>query len=486
MSDVFRLQYTVYPCHFCSCFLNDSEGYTSQCSDSDLLSTPLRYQFRQSQFIRHRRNVRVYCKQYERQQVVIIGLQLGGHCVATYDGKKQNVAFSTPRSWSRNTNFSNICKFKGNHRRTKGVLCLFICTDVKVKFVVAGDPEDTSDDMPLLFSPAGAASPGTGHASSDLELQEHCHGLEPVRDSGKVARRQLALATLLCTVFVTGEVVGGWVSGSLAIMSDAAHMFSDLASFGVSLLVLYVSERKATKKMTFGYHRAEALGALATLCIIWYVTGILVYLAVRRIHDNDFEIHETAMVVVASCAVVFNILLGLILHGVCGLGHGHSHGGGHGHGHGAGGDTKHINIRAAAIHVLGDLLQSIGVLISSVLIKCFGPEFKIADPICTLVFAVIVVVTTFTVLRDTLAILLEGAPPGLKYDVVATDLASIGDVVSTHLSSLSALIIILFARQVSVHSLHIWSLTADIPVLSVHLTTKQDADHNIIRNEAIK
>ena len=314
----------------------------------------------------------------------------------------------------------------------KGVLCLFICIDVKVKFVVAGDPEDTSDDMPLLFSPAGAASPGTGHASSDLELQEHCHGLEPVRDSGKVARRQLALATLLCTVFVTGEVVGGWVSGSLAIMSDAAHMFSDLASFGVSLLVLYVSERKATKKMTFGYHRAEALGALATLCIIWYVTGILVYLAVRRIHDNDFEIHETAMVVVASCAVVFNILLGLILHGVCGLGHGHSHGGGHGHGHGhgAGGDTKHINIRAAAIHVLGDLLQSIGVLISSVLIKCFGPEFKIADPICTLVFAVIVVVTTFTVLRDTLAILLEGAPPGLKYDVVATDLASIGDVVS--------------------------------------------------------
>merc|ERR1719410_1613402 len=125
-------------------------------------------------------------------------------------------------------------------------------------------------------------------------------------------------------------------------------MFSDLASFGVSLLVLYVSERKATKNMTFGYHRAEALGAMATLCIIWYVTGILVYLAVRRIHDNDFEIHETAMVVVASCAVVFNILLGLILHGVCGLGHGHSHG--------AGGDTKHINIRAAAIHVLGDLL----------------------------------------------------------------------------------------------------------------------------------
>lgn len=88
-------------------------------------------------------------------------------------------------------------------------------------------------------------------------------------NSSLQARKQLAMATVLCSLFVTGEVVGGWVSGSLAIMSDAAHMFSDLASFGVSLLVLYIAERRPTKKMTFGYHRAEALGALATLIIIW-------------------------------------------------------------------------------------------------------------------------------------------------------------------------------------------------------------------------
>ena len=78
------------------------------------------------------------------------------------------------------------------------------------------------------------------------------------------------MATVLCSLFVTGEVVGGWVSGSLAIMSDAAHVFSDLASFGVSLGVLYIAERRPTKKMTFGYHRVEALGALATLIITWF------------------------------------------------------------------------------------------------------------------------------------------------------------------------------------------------------------------------
>ena len=138
-------------------------------------------------------------------------------------------------------------------------------------------------------------------------------------------------------------------SGSLAIMGDAAHMFSDLASFGVSLAVIYIGDKKPTKRMTFGFHRAEALGALATLCIIWYVTGILVYLAVKRIQDQDFEIHDTTMLVVATAAVAFNILLGLTLHGVCGLGHGHSHAGGvgHGHSHGEGGESthRHINIR---------------------------------------------------------------------------------------------------------------------------------------------
>ena len=184
--------------------------------------------------------------------------------------------------------------------------------------------------------------------------------------------------------------------------------------------------------MTFGYHRAEALGALATLIIIWYVTGILVYLAIRRIHDEDFEIHDTAMLVVACAAVVFNVVLGLTLHGVCKLPHAHSHGGhghdGHGHHDDGDGDSSQINIRAAMIHVLGDLLQSIGVLLSSLLIKFFGDSCKIADPICTLIFACIVFGTTLTVLKDTLRILLEGTPPSIDYDSVMQDLLNIKEV----------------------------------------------------------
>jgi len=336
-----------------------------------------------------------------------------------------------------------------------------------------GGGDQMSDDVPLLFSPLSPTSSTSSLSSREMDMVDHCHGQEPKRDASKVARRQLTLAIILCSIFVLGEVIGGYYSSSLAIMGDAAHMFSDLASFGVSLFVLWLSDKKPKKTMTYGYYRAEALGALATLVIIWYVTGILVYLAIKRIHDTDFEIHSEAMVVVASCAVVFNILLGLTLHGVCQVPHSHSHGGG-GHSHGVGHNHSHgdssspssqINIRAAMIHVLGDLLQSFGVLVSSLLIRFFGDSFKIADPICTLIFACIVVATTWTVLRDTLVILLEGTPPSIGYDHVYNDLIQIKEVYR-------------------IHSLHIWSLTADIHCLSVHLTTSPGSDQEMIRQEA--
>jgi len=364
---------------------------------------------------------------------------------------------SDPRLWER----SGVCDTRG---------CPGYVGHPPAGRPQGDDHDETSDDVPLLFSPLSSSS--LSHSSQELDLVDHCHGLEPKRDASAKARRQLGFATLLCTVFVTGEVVGGYYSGSLAIMGDAAHMFSDLASFGVSLFVLWLSDKRPRKTMTFGYHRAEALGALATLCIIWYVTGILVYLAVKRIHDQDFEIHDTAMLVVATAAVAFNVLLGFTLHGVCNVPHAHSHGGGgHGHSHhGNDHDSSHgrqINIRAALIHVLGDLLQSIGVLISSLLIKFFGDSFKVADPICTLVFACIVVITTFSVLKDTLAILLEGTPANIDYDSVYQDLLNIKEVYK-------------------VHSLHLWSLTADLPVMSAHLATSPAADQEQVRADTNK
>jgi len=307
----------------------------------------------------------------------------------------------------------------------------------------------------------------TTPAKQDLKAWDPaCPNVMPGRERTRRARQQLAAATLLCALFVTGEAAGGWYSGSLAIMGDAAHMLGDLASFGLSLLVLWLADKPPTKRMTWGFHRVEALGALATLCIIWNILGILGYLAISRLYTGKYEIHSTAMLVVAAAAVCFNLLLGFTLHGVCKLPHTHSHvskGGIREEEDGRVGNQ--INIRAALIHVLGDLLQSMGVLISSLCIKFWGETAKVADPACTLIFIVIVLATSLPVLWDSLAILLNAAPARLSYDMIEADLLGL--------------------KQVEqVHSLHLWSLTVGLPVVSCHLATVPGADQDRVRSEA--
>ena len=229
----------------------------------------------------------------------------------------------------------------------------------------------------------------------------------------------------------------------------------------------------------------QVLGALFSTLLIWILTGILVYLAVLRIINEEYEIDSIAMVATASCGVVFNIIMYFILHtntcikGVSLKHHGHSHSGdGHGHEHGHGhshssvfsannhkshahnkrhsnstpiakniipygspindnfgisnaslnsgevnstvsiedcsdkeivipDDSSNINLRAAAIHVIGDFIQSIGVLIAALIIH-FKPEYKIADPICTFVFSALVFATTVPILKDIYYVLMEG------------------------------------------------------------------------------
>ena len=295
------------------------------------------------------------------------------------------------------------------------------------------------------------------------------------------------IASGLCLLFIAGEVTGGYLSGSLAIMSDAAHMFSDFASFLVSLFAIHLGTKKSTRKFTFGLYRAEVLGALITVMIIWFVTGVLLYLAVQRLATGDFDVNPNPMIVVASCAVIFNIVLGFLLRGVP-HSHGHSHGAGgghHKHSHlleeefdddeneilETKSDTTkslhdHINLRAAMIHVLGDLIQSIGVLISSVIIKIW-PDCKKADPVCTLLFSVIVFATTITIVRDTFLILLESKPSNMNYDEIFNDLFNLNHVMK-------------------VHDLNIWSLTTDQQILTVHLAVDSSVKTESILQNAIK
>ncbi|NXA64704.1 ZNT8 protein, partial [Mohoua ochrocephala] len=151
----------------------------------------------------------------------------------------------------------------------------------------------------------------------------------------------------------------------------------------------------------------EILGALMSMTIIWMVTGVLTYLACMRLLRPDYDIDATVMLITSACAVLANILLSLILHQT-----------GHGHSHGAKARERasaplekpalsNASLRAAFVHAIGDLFQSISVLISALIIF-FKPQYKIADPICTFVFSIFVLATTIPILRDILTVLMEG------------------------------------------------------------------------------
>ncbi|XP_041508217.1 zinc transporter 2 [Microtus oregoni] len=320
----------------------------------------------------------------------------------------------------------------------------------------------------LWKSEAGRAPP-VNLPAVELTIQSnhYCHaqkdaGSHP--DSKKqMARRKLYVASAICLVFMIGEIIGGYLAHSLAIMTDAAHLLTDFASMLISLFSLWVSSRPATKTMNFGWQRAEILGALVSVLSIWVVTGVLVYLAVQRLISGDYEIKGGTMLITSACAVAVNIIMGLALH-QSGHGHSHGHGQSHEHGHSHGNQShedsqqqqENPSVRAAFIHVIGDLLQSVGVLVAAYIIY-FKPEYKYVDPICTFLFSILVLGTTLTILRDVILVLMEGTPKGVDFTAVKNLLLSVDGVEA-------------------LHSLHIWALTVAQPVLSVHIAIAQNAD----------
>ncbi|CAM9980167.1 unnamed protein product [Bubo scandiacus] len=298
----------------------------------------------------------------------------------------------------------------------------------------------------------------------------HCSPLAPRPGPGRLqARQQLSVACTVCCIFMVGEVIGGYLAHSLAIMTDAAHLLTDVGSMAVSLFSLWVSTRPPTQTMSFGWHRSETLGALASVLSIWVVTGALVYLAAARIVSNDYEIEARAMLATSASAVGVNLVMAYILHQSP---VGHSHGaGGYEQLESAGGcPPSHAplpgstSVRAAFVHVVGDLLQSVGVLVAATIIY-FKPQCKIADPISTLFFSVFVLGSTFTILRDVFRVLMEGAPRGLEFGAVKGALLGVRGVKGAH-------------------DLHLWALTPSHHAMSVHVAVEASADAETVLREA--
>uniref|UniRef100_A0A672V366 Probable proton-coupled zinc antiporter SLC30A3 n=1 Tax=Strigops habroptila TaxID=2489341 RepID=A0A672V366_STRHB len=298
-----------------------------------------------------------------------------------------------------------------------------------------------------------------------------CSPRAPSPGRGRLqACRQLSVACTVCCIFMIGEVIGGYLAHSLAIMTDAAHLLTDIGSMSVSLFSLWVSTHPPTKTMSFGWHRSETLGALASVLSIWVMTGALVYLAAARIISNDYEIEARAMLATsATCPALPS--MAYILH-QSPVSHGHSHSTeGYEQLESTGGCLPShaplpgsTSVRAAFVHVVGDLLQSISVLVAATIIY-FKPQYKIADPISTLFFSVFVLGSTFTILRDVFRVLMEGTPRGLEFDAVKEMLLAVNGVKG-------------------VHDLHLWALTLSHHAMSVHVAVDTSADLETVLHEA--
>ncbi|CAF0714377.1 unnamed protein product [Brachionus calyciflorus] len=377
--------------------------------------------------------------------------------------------------------------------------------------------ELSDDDVPMLnpnFDQETPSSPS--EVQSVLFESDHCHiRKEKKPNRNKTVWRKLIIVVILCIIFMIGEIIGGIIAKSISIQTDAAHMASDIVGFFFSIVAIYVSEKEPTRRMSFGFYRSEILGALFSTLVIWILTGVLVYLAIVRVIYQEFDIEPKAMVITASCGVVFNIIMYFVLHtnivinGInlnhhghshSGDGHGHSHNHSHSHSHGHGhshshsnkknqktlnvpindnfislecsdqtsiiqnddenesqhNDGENINLRAAAIHVIGDFIQSIGVLVAAIIIY-FKPEYKLADPICTFIFSILVFATTAPIIKDIFFVLMEAVPANLNYDSIVNDLCSLDNVKKAH-------------------NLHVWCLTMDKLALSVHIVTEKEVD----------
>lgn len=301
-------------------------------------------------------------------------------------------------------------------------------------------------------------------------------------------QRKFIAALLVAAAFMAVEFIGGIYAHSLAIMTDAAHLLSDVSGFAVSLFAAIYAARKSGEHFSYGYHRVEVLGALASVLTVWLVTGVLVWEAVGRIVSPE-PVNGKVMFILALVGVGVNLVLMAILGGH-GHAHAHAHGAEHGedasqldgieqgreeflqingedqnhehhyhnHNHHEGSDGN-INMRGAIVHVLGDLVQSVGVAIAGALIWWHqdDPRWALADPICTFLFAILVLWTTVSILRDVSDVLMERAPRGVEVGVIGQNLLKIQGVSD-------------------VHDLHIWSLTLGIPLLCAHVVLTPGAD----------
>ncbi|TRY64263.1 hypothetical protein TCAL_07937 [Tigriopus californicus] len=355
--------------------------------------------------------------------------------------------------------------------------------ELTISALTLADEDETSSDLTPLLS-EGRKSESMAFDTTEVNLggyegeetgfMDHCH---TERDSAgpldqTKAKRRLIAAFILGLLFTTFELTGGYFSGSLSIWSDGVHVLTDALNYLCNWYGLRMAETPSSKAYNFGRKRASPLAAFTSIILLYFATGSIMFLAVKRLIQGDYEIQSQYMLILAGSAVLFNLFVVFFLRGVP-TSHGHSHDissmFGHSHlddPHASPNPGRNINVQAALMHVLGDLFQSAGVLISAVIIFFF-PSAKYLDPICSFVFGIVVMITSKGVITKTVHILLEARPTRVSYEDLYRDLMDISEVVT-------------------VHNLKIWGLDEDTMALVCHLAVEDPERSEMVLQRATK
>ncbi|BAT90754.1 hypothetical protein LR48_Vigan238s006000 [Vigna angularis] len=318
---------------------------------------------------------------------------------------------------------------------------------------------------------------------SGCPFSGHENSVVTSKESSKSAKKLCGLIVFYGIVMVV-ELIGGIKAHSLAVIGDAAHLLSDITGFSISLFAVWASGWEATPHQSFGYNRLEVLGALISVQLIWLISGYLIYEAVGRILLQEASVNGKVMLAIATFGFVLNFIM------VAWIGHDHGHH--HHHHHGcedSGHDHSHhhchtdhdhgnkelsmisdeesvtlvssnhrntnvlnLNLQGAYLHVMADMIQSVGVMIAGAIIWA-EPKWFIVDLVCTLIFSVLSLSATLPMLRNICGILMERTPSEIDISKLENGIRNIKGVQD-------------------VHDLHIWAITVGKLVLSCHVVAE--------------
>jgi cobalt-zinc-cadmium efflux system protein len=279
-----------------------------------------------------------------------------------------------------------------------------------------------------------------------MHAHNHSHSHGNSHDHGRNSNKKgLTIALIITAGIMVLEFFGGIITNSLALLSDSGHMLSDVSSLALSLLAMGFAIRPPSPRKTYGYYRFEILAALLNGVALFVIAGVISWEAYLRILDPP-SVASGSMMLISVIGLVANLLSAWVLM--------------------KNSDVKeNINVRIAYLHVIGDALGSVGAIIAAILIQTFA--WYIADPIISILVAVLILKSAWGVVSHSFHILMEGTPITIDKKKVEEVLLAIPEVQN-------------------VHDLHIWTITSGFDSLSCHLLIKEDSESQLILREAIQ